>query len=280
MTIKHSHHPADVDRPGTDSWRHFNEGRAERSLIAAPDLRVLFERAPDDYDPVGPRAPLPGGRRHRPRRGLQAGAAAQDRGVPAARWRRPRSSTPPRPTPATGSPSSPTIPIFEADLPGAPLPRHDVAPAARHPRHGSARQAIDGERRRSRPREAARRILDDVRRQPALRVPLDDALDSVLAEDVVSPLDIPAWTNSAMDGYAARADDVRGASAEAPGAAPRGRGAPGRARSPPAGSGRASAPASSPARRSPTAPTASSGRRTPTRARRRVTIVQRPRRRA
>jgi molybdopterin molybdotransferase len=64
--------------------------------------------------------------------------------------------------------------------------------------------------------EAARRILDDVRRQPALRVPLDDALGSVLAEDAVSPLDIPAWTNSAMDGYAARGEDVRGASAERP----------------------------------------------------------------
>jgi molybdopterin molybdotransferase len=64
--------------------------------------------------------------------------------------------------------------------------------------------------------DAARRILDEVRRQPPLRVPLDDALDSVLAEDVVSPLDIPAWTNSAMDGYAARGADVRGASAERP----------------------------------------------------------------
>jgi molybdopterin-guanine dinucleotide biosynthesis protein MobB len=53
MTIKHSHHPADVDRPGSDSWRHFHEGRAERSLIAAPDLRVLFERSPDEYDPIG-----------------------------------------------------------------------------------------------------------------------------------------------------------------------------------------------------------------------------------
>lgn len=60
--------------------------------------------------------------------------------------------------------------------------------------------------------EAARRILQEVRRQPALRIPLDDALDSVLSEDVVSPVDIPAWTNSAMDGYAARGDDVRGAS--------------------------------------------------------------------
>ena len=64
--------------------------------------------------------------------------------------------------------------------------------------------------------DAARRILAEVRRQPALRVPLDDALDSVLAEDIVSPIDIPAWANSAMDGYAVRGADVRGASAERP----------------------------------------------------------------
>ena len=64
--------------------------------------------------------------------------------------------------------------------------------------------------------EAARRILDEVRRQPALRMPLDDALDAVLAEDIISPLDVPAWTNSAMDGYAARGEDVRGASDERP----------------------------------------------------------------
>ena len=64
--------------------------------------------------------------------------------------------------------------------------------------------------------EAARRILAEVRRQPVLRMPLDDALDGVLAEDVVSPIDIPPWTNSAMDGYAVRGDDVRGASAERP----------------------------------------------------------------
>jgi molybdopterin-guanine dinucleotide biosynthesis protein MobB len=53
MTIKHGHHPAEVDRAGTDSWRHFHEGRAERVLISSPDLRVLFERSPDEYDPAG-----------------------------------------------------------------------------------------------------------------------------------------------------------------------------------------------------------------------------------
>jgi molybdopterin molybdotransferase len=65
-------------------------------------------------------------------------------------------------------------------------------------------------------RDAALRIVADVGPQPPLRVPLDDAAGMVLAEDVVSPLDIPAHTNSAMDGYATRAEDVRGATAEAP----------------------------------------------------------------
>ena len=64
--------------------------------------------------------------------------------------------------------------------------------------------------------EAARRIVAALPGQPPLRVPLDDALDAVLAEDVISPLDLPAHTNSAMDGYAARASDVRGASASTP----------------------------------------------------------------
>ncbi|SAK82219.1 hypothetical protein AWB77_04174 [Caballeronia fortuita] len=34
------------------------------------------------------------------------------------------------------------------------------------------------------------------------RVGLHDALDRVLAEDVISPIDVPAYDNSAMDGYA------------------------------------------------------------------------------
>jgi len=66
------------------------------------------------------------------------------------------------------------------------------------------------------PREAALRILAQVRRQPPLRVPLDEALGGVLAEDAISPVDIPAWTNSAMDGYAARAEDIRGATEASP----------------------------------------------------------------
>jgi molybdopterin-guanine dinucleotide biosynthesis protein B len=50
-TIKHASHPALVDREGTDTWRHFHEGSSERTLIVSPDMRVLFERAPDDTAP-------------------------------------------------------------------------------------------------------------------------------------------------------------------------------------------------------------------------------------
>lgn len=64
--------------------------------------------------------------------------------------------------------------------------------------------------------EAARQIVSTVRRQPTLRVFLDDALGAVLAADAVSPLDLPAHTNSAMDGYAARGADVTGAATEHP----------------------------------------------------------------
>ena len=52
------------------------------------------------------------------------------------------------------------------------------------------------------PTDAARLILEHVRPLPPARVPLREAHDLVLAEDVTSPIDLPAWDNSAMDGYA------------------------------------------------------------------------------
>ena len=53
MTMKHSDHPANLDSPGTDSWRHFHEGRAERTLLVGPELQVLFHRSADTYEPIG-----------------------------------------------------------------------------------------------------------------------------------------------------------------------------------------------------------------------------------
>lgn len=61
MTIKHASHPVDVDRPGTDSYRHFHEGKAERTLVVSPEMRVSFERHLDDADPVDLAAQYCGG---------------------------------------------------------------------------------------------------------------------------------------------------------------------------------------------------------------------------
>jgi len=64
--------------------------------------------------------------------------------------------------------------------------------------------------------EAIARILAAV---PALgheMVPLHAAVDRVLHESITARYSHPAWRNSAMDGYAVFADDVRGASLDAP----------------------------------------------------------------
>jgi molybdopterin molybdotransferase len=60
------------------------------------------------------------------------------------------------------------------------------------------------------------RILSFVHRLPAESVPILDALDRVLAEDVLADSDVPPLDNSAMDGFAVRAEDVSGASREQP----------------------------------------------------------------
>jgi molybdopterin molybdotransferase len=60
------------------------------------------------------------------------------------------------------------------------------------------------------PTDAARFILRHLQPLEAVRRPLREALDAVLAEEVTSPLDLPPWDNSAMDGYAVRSADVTG----------------------------------------------------------------------
>lgn len=64
--------------------------------------------------------------------------------------------------------------------------------------------------------DAVARIVAGIEPLGVERVPLLDALGRVLATPVISPLTLPAWDNSAMDGYALRAADVEGATAEKP----------------------------------------------------------------
>ena len=64
--------------------------------------------------------------------------------------------------------------------------------------------------------EAQRIVLQSVERLGREYVELLDTLGRVLAEEIIAPEPIPPWDNSAMDGYALRAEESRGASKEQP----------------------------------------------------------------
>ena len=55
--------------------------------------------------------------------------------------------------------------------------------------------------------EARSRVLEHARRLPPQTVALGEALGWVLAEEILAPEDVPAFDNSAMDGFAVRAVD-------------------------------------------------------------------------
>src|SRR5215475_15113120 len=59
-------------------------------------------------------------------------------------------------------------------------------------------------------------IAAAIRPLPARELPLADALGAVLADDVTALRPMPSFDNSAMDGYAIRADDVSTASPDSP----------------------------------------------------------------
>ena len=64
--------------------------------------------------------------------------------------------------------------------------------------------------------EHQRIVAELITARPARTVTLSDAEGLVLAEDVTAALDLPVFDNSAMDGYAVRAEDVAAATAEIP----------------------------------------------------------------
>ena len=52
-------------------------------------------------------------------------------------------------------------------------------------------------------------ILTNVGPSSPVMLPLSESAGKVLAQDIVAPCDLPRWDNSAMDGYAVRADDCK-----------------------------------------------------------------------
>jgi molybdopterin biosynthesis enzyme len=64
--------------------------------------------------------------------------------------------------------------------------------------------------------DALSAVLADVEALPPERIRLEDAAGRVLASAQHAPLTLPAWDNSAMDGYAVRGTDIDGATADQP----------------------------------------------------------------
>lgn len=64
--------------------------------------------------------------------------------------------------------------------------------------------------------QALEKILSYVDVLESEQRPILDSISQVLAEDIYSTIDIPPLDNSAMDGYAVRAEDARGASLKSP----------------------------------------------------------------
>jgi len=64
--------------------------------------------------------------------------------------------------------------------------------------------------------EALQRVMKGAAPLEAQNVPLSSSVGFALSEDVVAGVTLPPWDNSAMDGYAVRAEDIRGASVSSP----------------------------------------------------------------
>ncbi|MBN1160361.1 MAG: molybdopterin molybdotransferase MoeA [Dehalococcoidales bacterium] len=64
--------------------------------------------------------------------------------------------------------------------------------------------------------EALQKILAEVNVLEAETVPIMEALGQVLAEDIISDINVPPLDNSAMDGFAVQSKDTRGASEKSP----------------------------------------------------------------
>jgi molybdopterin-guanine dinucleotide biosynthesis protein MobB len=50
-SIKHGHHAFETDQPGRDSWRHFNEGEAQATIMAGEGKIALVMRMDGEPDP-------------------------------------------------------------------------------------------------------------------------------------------------------------------------------------------------------------------------------------
>ena len=120
-------------------------------------------------------------------------------------------------------PDDPAREAHSAQAPPIPEPSEDPPAEATTP---TAPTASSGPRPRPRPASISddmitvedhlERILRGVGPLEAYDQPIVESLGLPLHENFVAPVDLPRFPNSGMDGYAVRAEDVKGATSEAP----------------------------------------------------------------
>ena len=261
--VKHAHHKFDIDHPGKDTYRHREAGAFE--VVVASDRRLALMREfeqPAELD----RAP-PDGRAVRRRRlgagrGLQAQRPAQDRGLARAEAGEPArypdddfivaiaTDAPDRlPQPTL----RPVLDLNDADAHRAVAGRQwrSLRLRRRRATHDTHAPAPAAARRSTRP---GRRLLAAraARWRARESVSTFEADGRVLAQDLVSALQVPPQDNSSMDGYAVRSAEIADAGVPLPVS----QRIPAGTAAQPLAAGHARR-ASSPARRCPRAPTRS-----------------------
>lgn len=116
-------------------------------------------------------------------------------------------------TPEPPAPTPEAAPAQQAAQP--PAPTADPVPPSKAPRAPRVRAASipDG---LLTVEDHLERILRGIGPLEPYDQPIVESLGLAIHQDVVSPIDLPRFDNSAMDGYAVRAEDVAGASVEEP----------------------------------------------------------------
>ncbi len=219
--VKHTHHVIDLDKPGKDSYRLREAGAAQ--VVLASHQRIIAQREtadgrkeasladaiqsipPDSADLIlvegFKHASYPKIELHRPSFGKAAmypddsniiAVATDDAGLelPSNLGRL-----------DLNQPEQIATFILNRIQKAPPPNRITSAPSCADD-HDPSSLSVE---------EARSRIMDTLQPTgPVLKRSLREALGQVLAEDVISPINVPNHTNSAMDGYALGGDDLPG----------------------------------------------------------------------
>ncbi len=237
--IKHGHHKIELDQPGKDSFK-FREAGADQVILAASTRLAIMQECSDQQEPslqdalklVNPDCAdliLVEGFKHEAFPKLEVNRPVLGKPLPFPDDENiialicdvtPEVTDSARSVPQLDLNAPEDIVQFilhevvaKHGEPGTALPKESPAPDADNA--GVIRSAPSCADARDPDSiafvDAQQQLIDAVTPLTSyIKRPLRDTLNQILAEDVVSPLNVPAHTNSAMDGYALAGTELPG----------------------------------------------------------------------